>query len=192
MTIQELLHWLTSHRELQVSEQNYLQALTASRKATTGMYWLVKRDFNVLSSLLRSEQRIADGHPTQIQQVREEKLEDWYIEILRNINPGHTRPERHVWPERHVKLAFKHTNVNFILPSYPSDSACYISTHKWNTICAWYLCMTGSCTSLNRNIWKNAKAQGWPLKKAYTQSSQVDADDSLQEQDSREMKGQGW
>lgn len=50
--------------------------------------------------------------------------------ILRNINPGHTRPERHVWPERRVKLAFKHTNVNFIFPSYPHDSACYIPTHK--------------------------------------------------------------
>lgn len=55
--------------------------------------------------------------------------------ISGNINPGHTRPERHAWPERHVKLAFKHTNVKFTFPSYPSDSACYIPTHKRNTIC---------------------------------------------------------
>lgn len=45
----------------------------ASSKATTGIYWLVKKDFNALSSLLRPEQKTADGHPTQIQQVREEK-----------------------------------------------------------------------------------------------------------------------
>lgn len=39
----------------------------------------------------------------------------------------------------------------------------------------------GSYTSLNYGVCKNAKAQGWLLKKAHTQSSQVNADDSPEE-----------
>lgn len=75
-----------------------------------------------MPSVLRSEERISDGHLTQIQQVREEKrlvhrAPEVTSVILSNINPRRIRPGRHVWPERHVMLAFKHCNVNFLSPS---------------------------------------------------------------------------
>lgn len=47
----------------------------------------------------------------------------------------------------------------------------------------------GSYTSLNYSVCKNAKAQGWPLKRVHTQSSQESAADSLEEQHSGEMDG---
>lgn len=52
-----------------------------------------------------------------------------------------------------------------------------------------HLYMMGSYTSLNYSVCKNAKAQGWPLKKVHAQSSQESAADSLEEQHSGEMDG---
>lgn len=77
--MQEFLCWLTSRRELQVSEQNYLQAQRqAARQQQAFTGW---RRSILTPSLLRSEQRIAAGHPTQIQQVKRRK-KDWDIEHL--------------------------------------------------------------------------------------------------------------
>lgn len=59
------------------------------------------------SLLLRPEKKTADRHLTQIQQVSEEqklvhRAPGVTSVMLRTMNPGHVRPERH------IMLAFKH------------------------------------------------------------------------------------